>query len=105
MNEERKVASGVGGPDVGDAAQEALAVAPAAHAGEQRAGHVLEREVEVGHAGVQDGLDQLVGQAGRVEVEQPGPLDPRRHGAGQAAMGDVPLAVRVRRPGPDRSRP
>ena len=102
--DERGAEGGVrlGGPDVGDAAQEALAVAPAAHAGEQRARHVLEREVEVGHARVEDGLDQLVGQAGRVEVEQPGALDPRPTTARvRAAMGDGPLAMRVRRPGPD----
>ena len=56
------MASGVGGADVGDAAQEALAVAPPAHAGEQRARHVLEGEVEVGHARIEHGLDQLVGE-------------------------------------------
>ena len=92
---------GIGGPDVGDAAQEALAVAPAAHAGEQRARHVLEREVEVGHTGVQDRLDQLVGEAGRVEVEEPGALDPHRDGAseggnGRVAVGDARTPGRAR---------
>ena len=97
---------GIGGSDVGDAAQEALAVAPAAHAGEQRAGHVLQREVEVGHAGREDGLDQLVGQPGGVQVEQPGALDPGRHGPGEGGEWvRRPLAMRFRRPGPERSRP
>ena len=68
---------GLGGPDVGDAAQEAVAVAPAAHAGQQRTRDVLQREVEVRHAGGEHGLDQLVGQPGGIEVEQAGALDPR----------------------------
>ena len=78
---------GVGGPDVVDATQEAFAVAPAAHAGEERARHVLERQVEVGHTGGEHGLDQLVGQPGGIEVEQPGALDLRRHGAGEGGNG------------------
>ena len=94
------MASGVGGPDVGDAAQEALAVAPAAHAGEQRARHVLQREVEVGHAGLEDRLDQLVGQAGRVEVEQPGALDPGRDGAGEGGDGRRAVGGAGAPPGP-----
>ena len=51
--DERGAEGGVGlGPsDVGDAAQEALAVAPAAHAGQERARDVLEREIEVRDAG------------------------------------------------------
>ena len=87
MNEERKVACIVEAADVGDAAQKALAVAPAPHAGQQRAGHVLEGEVEVRHPGAQHRLDQLVGQPGRVEIEQPGALDPGRDGPGQRGDG------------------
>ena len=76
--DERGAESGLGrgGPDVGDAAQEALAVAPASHAGQEGARDMLEREVEVGHAGAEHGLDELVGQARRIEIEQPGALDP-----------------------------
>ena len=81
------MAPGVGSPDVLDAAQEAVAVAPTAHAGEERARHVLQRQVEVGHARGDDGFDQLVGQAGGVEVEQPGALHPGRHGAGERGNG------------------
>ena len=58
--DERRAEGGgrLGGADVGDAAQEALAVAPAPHAGQQRAGHVLEGEVEVRHARIEYGADQ-----------------------------------------------
>ncbi len=48
---------------------------------------MLEREVEIGHAGVQDRLDQLVGEARRVEVEEPGALDTHRDGAGEGGDG------------------
>ena len=41
---------GLAPPDVVDAGGEAAAVAPAPHAAQQGTGHVLEREVEVGHA-------------------------------------------------------
>ena len=99
MKEERKRGVRVSGPDVVDAAQEAVAVAPAAHAGEQRPRHVLEREVEVRHAGGDDRLDQLVGQPGGVEVEQPGALHPGRHGPcegsnGRWAVGDAGAPAR-----------
>ena len=57
---------GLGGPDVGDAAQEALAVAPAPHAGEMRARHVLEGEVEVGHARVR-GRPRSARRSGRTD--------------------------------------
>ena len=78
------MASGVGGPDVADAAQETLAIAPTAHAGEQRTRHVLQREVEVRHTRGKDGLDQLVGQPGGIEIQQAGALHPGGHGAGRA---------------------
>ena len=90
----------LGGPDVGDAAQEAVAVAPAPHAGQQRARDVLEREVEVGHAGAEHGLDQLVGQPRRIEIEQPGALDTGRHRPGQRDNGRRPRPARPRGPAP-----
>jgi hypothetical protein len=105
MKEERKVASGSAALMSLDAAQEAVAVAPAAHAGQQRARDVLQREVEVRHAGGEDGLDQLVGQPGGIEVEEPGALHPDRHGAGemrQWATGRWRCGAPAR---PDRSRP
>jgi hypothetical protein len=40
---------------------------------------VLEGEVEVGHAGSADGVDQPVGEVARVQVQQPDPGDARRH--------------------------
>ena len=67
--------------------QEAVAIAPPAHAGQERAGHMLEGEVEVRHTGAEHRLDQLVGEPGRVEVEQPGALDPGRDGPGQRGDG------------------
>ena len=104
MNEERKVAWASTAADVGDAAQEAFAVTPSAHAGQQRAGDVLEGEVEVRHPGGQHRLDQLVGQPGRVQVEQPGAVDPGRDGAGQGGDGR-PAGLRPAQPGRERSRP
>ena len=85
--------------DVGDAAQEPLAVAPPAHAPQERLGHVLQREVVVRHAAVADDVDQLVRQVGRVEVEQAGPLDPLRHGRARGGRW------RRRRARPGRSLP
>ena len=85
MKLERNAASGSRRADGGDAVEEAVAVAPAAHAAQQRARHVLEREVEVRHAGGADGVDQRVGEVGRVQVEQPDPVDPGRHGLRPAA--------------------
>ena len=79
--------AGFGVPDVRHAAQEALAVAPAAHVGQQRAGHVLERQVEVRHTRPEDGLDQLVGQAGRIQIEQPRAHHLGGHGAGEGGDG------------------
>ena len=59
-----------------NAAQEAFAVAPAAHVGQERARDVLEREIEVGNSGGEDGLNELVGQARWIEVEESGPGHP-----------------------------
>ncbi len=44
--------------DVGDAVEEALPVAPAAHPAQQRLAHVLQRQVEVRHARVADRVDR-----------------------------------------------
>ena len=105
-DDEVRPEGGVGpaGPDVVDAAGEALAVAPAAHPPQQRAGDVLERQVEVGHAGGADGVDQPVGQVGRVQVQQAHPVDPGRHLAHERARstgGPGPGHGRRRRgPGP-----
>ena len=67
--------------DVVDAPQEALAVAPPAHPAQQRLADVLQREVEVRHAGVDDGVDQAVAEVARVEVQQADAVD---------AVGDGP---------------
>ena len=75
MKFDRKAASGARATDAVDAVQEPLAVAPAAHAPQQRTRHVLQREVEVRHAGGEDRLHQPVGELGRVQVEQPHPGD------------------------------
>jgi len=64
---------GRGRPDGVDARQEAVPVAPAAHPTQQGHRHVLQGEVEVGHAGVEDRLDQVVGEVGRVQVQQAHP--------------------------------
>ena len=69
--------------DVGHPAQEALAIAPSTHAGQQWARDVLEREVEVGHAGGHHRLNELIGQPGRVEIEQPGARHEGGDGPGQ----------------------
>ena len=61
---------------------------------QERPGDVLEGEVEVGHARMEDGVDQLVGQARGIEVEQPGAVDALGHGAGAAR----PRASGRRRP-------
>ena len=86
--------------DVVDAPQEAVAVAPAAHPPQQRLADVLQRQVEVRHAGVADGVDEVVAEVARVEVQQADPVDAvgdgtheRDDGAGAELVGDV-LAVR-----------
>ncbi len=78
---------GVRGPDRRDASQETLTVAPAPHVRQQRTRDVLERQVEVGNARIEDRLDQLVGQARGIEVQEAGALDPRRDGASQRGDG------------------
>ena len=91
------------GADLGDPPQEPLAVAPATHPGEQRPRDVLEGEVEVRHAGVEDRRHQVVGEAGRVEVEEPGALDQVGHRTGEPDDRLVPLPPRPRPE--ERSRP
>ena len=54
---------------------------------------MLQREVEVGHAGGADRVDQLVGEVGRVEVEQPHPVDPCGHGLDEGTMARVPTPL------------
>ena len=81
MNDERKAAVGSAARIGPDPLEEAVALAPAAHALQQGPGHVLEGEVEVGHAGRQYGLHQRVVEGGRIEVEEPGPPDPLGHRA------------------------
>ena len=49
--------------DSGDPLQEPLATTPASHPPEMARRGVLEREVEVGHPGRQDGLDEPLGEA------------------------------------------
>ena len=88
------------GADVGDAAQEAVAVTPPPHAAQQGLADVLQGEIEVGHSAVADGVDQRVGEIARVEVQQAHAVDAIGHGAherhdgpGAELAGDV-LAVR-----------
>ena len=61
-----------------DPLEEAVALAPAAHALEQGPRHVLEGEVEVGHAGRQYGLDQGVVEGGRDRGRAGGSTGPAR---------------------------
>ena len=87
---------GLAAADVVDAGEEPLAVAPAPHAPQQRRRHVLQRQVEVRHAGGADRVDQRVGEVGRVEVEQPHPVDPGRprpRRAGRCALADALVAA------------
>ena len=86
--------------DVGDAAQEAVAVAPAPHPPQQRLADVLQRQVEVRHPAVADGVDEAVGQVARVQVQQAHPVGALGDGAherdddaGAELVGHV-LAVR-----------
>ena len=79
--------------------EEPVAVAPAPHAAQQRPRHVLQRQVEVRHAGGADGVDERVGEVGRVEVEQPHPRRPARPRPRPAAR-----SLRRRRPGRARRR-
>jgi hypothetical protein len=80
---------GLGGADGGDALEEAVPLAPTAHALEQWARHVLQGEIEVRDAGGQHGLHQRVVQCRRVEVEQAGPTDPGGHCGHQLDDGPV----------------
>ncbi len=79
MNDERNAASGKRVRIVVDASQEPIAVAPPPHAPQQGLRHVLQREVEVGHAGVADDVDQVVGEVRRIQVEQPHARHAGRH--------------------------
>ena len=85
---------GLAGADRLDAAEEAGAVAPSAHAAEQRLRHVLQRQVEVRHAGCADHVDQPVVELRGIEVQQPDTVDTRRDVGDEwddrAATTDVP---------------
>ena len=76
-DDEVRAERGVGAQraDLLDALQVLLAVAPPPHAPHQRRGHVLERQVEVRHRPGAHQLDQLVGELGGVQVQQPHPVD------------------------------
>ena len=65
---------GLDAADVGNALQEALAVAPPPHAAHQRGRYVLEGQVEVRDAGGTDGGHEPVGQVRRVQVQQADPV-------------------------------
>ena len=65
---------GLGPADGGDPLQELLAAPPAPHPAQQPSRDVLQRQVEVGHPGGDDGVDQLAGEVRRVQVQQPDPL-------------------------------
>ena len=84
-------------PDLLDAPEEAGAVAPPTHPPHQRGRHVLEREVEVGHARGQDGAHQAVGEVRRVQVQQAHPRHPARHrlDQGYEVLGAHPLIAPV----------
>ena len=84
---------GLAGADVLDAAQEAVAVAPAPHPPQQWLADVLQREVEVRDAGGADGVDQRrrsgrsdrgtaagPGRRGRRRRRTSGTIEPRRRG-------------------------
>ena len=75
--------------DGADALEEPVAFPPPAHPLDQRPGDVLQREVEVGHPGGEDGVDQGVVEGGRVEVEQPGPGHPLGHRRHQLHDGSL----------------
>ena len=78
--------------DVGHARREALAIAPSTHAAQQRRRHVLQRQIEVGHARRTDGIDERVGEIGGIEVEEPDPIDARRHLLDERDDGSLPHA-------------
>jgi len=73
MNEERKAASGW---RARMAAMRSLPLAPPPHAPQQALGHVLQRQVEVRHAGRADGVDEPVVELGGIEVEEAGARHP-----------------------------
>ena len=95
---ERRV--GRAGADVGDAPQEAIAVAPSAHPPQQRLADVLQRQIEVRHGRRADDVDELVAEVARVQVEQADPRHPladrphERDDRPGAELGGAVLAVR-----------
>ena len=82
--------------DVVDAAQETLTIAPATHATQQRLAHVLQRQIEIRHACFADGIDEVVTEIARVQIQQAHPigdcsngLDQRNNGACAKLVGTV----------------
>ena len=57
--------------DVGNALQESVAIAPAAHATKVRLADMLQREVEIWHARFEHGLDQFVCEIAWIQVQKP----------------------------------
>ena len=56
-----------------EALREPGPVAPTAHSAEQPPYSVLERQVEVSAAGADHGVDQTVGELGRIQIQEPDP--------------------------------
>ena len=78
---------GSGGADGVDALEEPGRVTPTPHALDQWTRHVLQRQVEVGHAGRHDGLDERVVEGRGVEIQEPDALDPLRQVADEPDDG------------------
>ena len=80
--------------------QEPRAIAPAAHPPQQRLADVLQREIEVRHAGGADGVDQGIAEVAGVEIQEPHAVDPlgdgthERHDRPGSERGRGVLAVR-----------
>ena len=84
----------IAGSDAFDAGKEAFAIAPAAHAAQVRARHVLQRKVEVRAAGFPHYLDQTIAELRWIQIQQAGaghPFGYRLHqGLDRRAMTETP---------------
>ena len=56
--------------DVGNALQEPVAIAPATHTAKVRLADMLQREVEIGYACFEHGLDEFVCEIAWIQVQQ-----------------------------------
>ena len=103
-DDERRPEGGgrLGRPDRRHSVEESVTVAPPAHALQQRARNMLQREVEVGNPGGQDGIDQPVVQCRWIEVEQASPSHAGGHGLHQVDDGS---STRTDRPVQGMGRP